>query len=267
MKVLYIDSLLIFELASDVTLLWAAGKLCRAGRRPLRLLAAGGLGAAYTLLTVLWAPAGTLVCRAAVLAAMLLTAYGGERGLWRIGLAYLGMCAVYAGAAAAVTYTAGRASLRALLFALGMSLGLCSLPFRFPRPAGGTVQLTLVCGDRQVELRALRDTGNRLREPISGEGTVIADEAALLPLLKPEQRLSLARSAGKPAAERLLSLGPGFRLLPYRTLDGGGLLLAFRPERVYMDGVCRCDLWAALAPGPLAPGSGCSAIIGGEQPE
>ena len=38
MRVLYLDSLLFFELASDLTLLWAAGKLCQARRRKLRLL-------------------------------------------------------------------------------------------------------------------------------------------------------------------------------------------------------------------------------------
>ena len=262
MRIVYIDSLLFFELVSDCTLLWAAGKLCAARRRRLRLLGAGCLGAAYALLAVLWPPAASLPGKAAALAGMLLVAYGGEKGLWRLSLAFLAMCAVYAGAASAVVWTAGRASLRALVFALGMSLGVCALPFRFSGVKGGRVPVRLVCGERSVELLALRDTGNRLREPVSGDPALIAEEAVLLPLLEPETRRRLERSAGLSAPERLSLLGPGFRLLPYRTLDGGGLLLAFRPEKVYADGELCPGLWAALSPAPLGTGEGCTALLG-----
>ncbi len=265
MRVLYVDSLLFFELVSDFTLLWAAGKLCQAARRKLRLLAAAVLGAAYTLLAVLWPPAARLPCKAAALGLMLLTAYGGERRLGRLSLAYLAMCAVYAGAASAVVWTAGKASLRSLVFALGISLGVCALPFRFSGKRGGRVRLRLERGTRSVELLALRDTGNLLREPLSGEAALIAEEAALLPLLEPELRRRLTATGGLPAPERLLALGPGFRLLPYRTLDGEGLLLAFRAERAYMDGQPGPGLWAALAPGPLNAGDGCTALLGGDE--
>ena len=263
MRVVYIDSLLFFELVSDCTLLWAAGKLCSARRRKLRLLGAGGLGAAYALLAVLWPPAACLPAKAAALGAMLLLAYGGEKGLGRIAMAFLAMCAVYAGAASAVVWTAGKASLRALVFALGLSLGICALPFRFSGMRGGRARVELVCGERRVELLALRDTGNRLREPISGDPALVAEEAALIPLLEPELRDTLRRTAGLPAPERLSALGPGFRLLPYRTLDGAGLLLAFRPEKARVDGTLCPGLWAALSPGPLRPGNGCSALLGG----
>ena len=264
MRVLYLDSLLVFELVSDLTLLWAAGKLCQARRRKLRLLAAAFLGAGYALLSLLWPPAASFPGKAVSLAAMLLIAYGREKGLWRLGLAYLAMCAVYAGAASAVVWTAGRASLRALVFALGISLGVCALPFRFSGRRGGRASLHLVCGDRSVELPALRDTGNRLREPLSGDPALIAEEGDLLPLLEPEVQAVLRATAGLPAPDRLQALGPGFRLLPYRTLEGSGLLLAFRPEQAYVDGVLQPGLWAALSPGPIRPGDGCAALLGGE---
>ena len=265
MRVLYLDSLLFFELVSDVTLLWAAGTLCQARRRKLRLLAAASLGAIYALLSVLWPPAASLPGKVLSLAVMLLTAYGKEKGLWRLSLAFLAMCAVYAGAASAVIWTAGKASLRALVFALGISLGICALPFRFSGRRGGIVRLRLVRGSRSVELNALRDTGNRLREPLSGDPALIAAEADLLPLLEPEVQSRLLATAGLPAPERLTVLGAGFRLLPYRTLEGGGLLLAFRPDQVFVDGTYCPGLWAALSPGPLHPGDGCAALLGSDE--
>ena len=265
MRVLYVDSLLFFELVSDFTLLWAAGKLCQARRSKPRLLGAAVLGAIYTLSAVLWPPAASLPGKAAALGLMLLAAYGGEKKLGRLSLAFLAMCAVYAGAAAAVVWTAGRASLRALIFALGMSLGVCALPFRFSGRRGGRVRLRLERDGRSTELTALRDTGNLLREPLSGEAALIAEEAVLLPLLEPELRDKLRATAGLPAPERMLILGPGFRLLPYRTLEGDGLLLAFRLTGAYIDDVPCQGLWAALSPRPLKTGDGCTALLGGEE--
>ena len=94
---------------------------------------------------------------------------------------------------------------------------------------------------------------------------MIAAEADLLPLLEPELQSRLSATAGLSAPERLTVLGPGFRLLPYRTLGENGLLLAFRPEQVYVDGILCPDIWAALCPGSLRPGDGCAALLGGDE--
>ena len=64
---------------------------------------------------------------------------------------------------------------------------------------------------------------------------------------------------------RLVELGGGFRLLPYRTVDGEGFLLAFRPEAVYVDGELRRGYWAAMSPRPIAARSGCTALMNGEE--
>ena len=50
------------------------------------------------------------------------------------------------------------------------------------------VKLKLVCADSERELTALLDTGNRLREPVSGGPVLVAGEAELLPLLSEESR-------------------------------------------------------------------------------
>ena len=264
MRVLYIDSLFWLELTADALLLWASGKLCAAVRRPLRLLAAGAFGAAYAVLTVCWAAAASFPAKVAALLGMLLIAYGGERRLWKLGLAFLCMCAVFSGVTMAVVLAAGRSSARALLFSLGVSMGVCALPFRFAGRKGGAARLTLSGEGGEVALVALRDTGNELREPISGQSVILASEAELLPLFDAPTREALRATAGRPAPERLLALGRGFRLLPMETAAGRELTLCFRVERVCVDGAARGGGWAAFSPLPIHTKEGYSALICGD---
>lgn len=265
MKVLYIDSLFVLEWLADLLLLWSAGKLCGAVRRSWRLLLGGMFGALYALGAVFLPELERTIPRLVSLLLMLLIAYGGMRGLGRLVLAFLCMCAVFAGVTTAVRTAAGAASARALLFSFGISLGLCTLPFRFSGRKGGVCQLRLwsESGD-EVQLRALRDTGNSLREPISGAPAVLAAESLLLPLLPPEQQLLLRQTSSLSAEERMRFLGRGYRLLPYHSVNGAGLLLAFRVAEAEVDGQPLGICWAALSPQPIHTPEGCCALVSGD---
>lgn len=260
---IYIDRLFWFELLSDLTLLRAAGRLCKAPSNGLRLAASALLGAAYAVCCVFFPVLDRFPVHALILLLMLLLAYGSSRRLWRTALAFLFMCAVYSGVSMLFARETGHASIRSLLCALGLSLGVCALPFRFSGVAGGTAELKL-CGRVTVCLDALVDTGNLLREPISGASVILAAEAELRPLLSEEQQLRLRESEGAEAYERLLRLGSGFRLIPCRTVSGGSLLLAFRLNVVFVNGVRFRNVWVAMVPGSFSPGEGCNAIIGQE---
>lgn len=264
MRVLYVDSLFFMELTADTLLLWAAGKLCGAKRKALRLLAAGLFGGAYALTALFWPPAGGWAGRAASLAGMLLIAYGREQGLWKTGLAFLFLCAVFGGVMTAVTLAAGKATARALLFSAGVSLGVCALPFRFSGRRGGTCRLRLVTACGEAELTALRDTGDRLVDPFTGRPVVIASEQALLPLFSEETRAALAATAGLPPEERLPLLGTGFCLIPLETVSGRGLALCTSVAEVYSEGeplgCCRAVVSRTELRG------GCEALISGDIP-
>ena len=263
MKVIYIDRLFWFEMLSDLTLLRAAGKLCRIHPSPLRLAASALFGAAYAVLCIFFPILDCLPIHAFVLILMLLLAYGRSRKLWRISLAFLFMCAVYSGVSMLFVRETGQTSIRSLLFSLGLSLGVCALPFRFTGSAGGIAEVRL-CGGTTVCLDAFVDTGNFLKEPISGGSVILAGEETLLPLLAEKQQSALKKSAGLAPYERLLYLGSGFRLVPCRTLSGGSLLLAFRPKAVFVDGVRFRNVWVAMVPDSFSPGDGCNALIGQE---
>ena len=263
MRVLYIDRFFFTELAADTVLLWAAGKLCGAVRKPLRLLFAGLLGAAYALLALFLPAASHWYCKAAAFAGMLLLAYGQERKLLRIALAFLFLCAVYGGMAAAVALAAGEASARGLLFAGLVSLGVCALPFRFSGKRGGVAELRLRGEGGEVVLRAMRDTGHRLSDPFTGKPVIFAGESALTPLFSDEQKMLLGETAGLPPEERLKRLGRGFCLLPIRTVGGSSIVLAGNVREAELDGQPLGEVRAAFSLGEVK-GDGCEALVGGD---
>jgi len=263
MRVLYIDRLFFLELAADTLLLWAAGRLCGAVRNPLRLLLAGLLGASFAVLALLFPFISRWYGKAAALAGMLLLSYGREKRLGRIALAFLFLCAVYGGVAAAVTFAAGEASGRALLFASLVSLGVCALPFRYSARKGGISVLQLRGEGGEVSLRALRDTGHLLSDPFTGKPVVVASEHAVEQLFSTEQRLALNATSVMPPAERLKRLGSGFCLLPVNTVGGEGLLLAGKVQEARLDGRSLGDGWVAFSGGELR-GAGYEAIVSGE---
>jgi hypothetical protein len=73
---------------------------------------------------------------------------------------------------------------------------------------------------------ALRDTGNTLRDPITGEAVTVLSPALGEKLGIPEEVLR------DPAGAML----PGLRLIPARTVGGGGLLAAVRCDSVTIGG-------------------------------
>lgn len=86
------------------------------------------------------------------------------------------------------------------------------------------VPVRLMWDGRTVELTALRDTGNTLRDPLTGEGILIAGPRAAKELLGLEQS-HLEDPSGTMVTWRM----PGLRLVPYRAVgQEQGLLLGVR---------------------------------------
>lgn len=105
---------------------------------------------------------------------------------------------------------------------------LCYIGFRGNAGAKEYVNVTLRHNDNTVELTALQDTGNTLRDPITGQSVMIlsADIAkALLGLTEKQLRNPVDTMAeGKVG---------GLRLLPYHTIgNSSDFLLAKRMEHV-----------------------------------
>lgn len=101
---------------------------------------------------------------------------------------------------------------------------------------------------KEVKLLALRDTGNTLRDPITGESVLVisADAATTLTGLKANQLAHPVETA---------ALYPGFRLLPYHAVgQPGGMLLMKRFSDVTMGGK-QGDRLVAFAPDVIGRGA------------
>lgn len=202
------------------------GRLCGLSapsrkRIALSSLGCGGLSLLCTMLRISWLslvplPAAVSICylpqgranlgRATVMT-LLSTFFAGG----------LGMCLLPFIASQPLTCLSA-------LALLGASLPLIRLT---PSLQGPITQLELRMGNRQVLLPAMTDTGNLLRDPITGCAVIIISARAARPLFPDAVSL-----------HDYHKLPPGFRLLPVHTAAGSTLMPLFRPGgcELYLDG-------------------------------
>lgn len=123
----------------------------------------------------------------------------------------------------------------AILAAVSAVLTLLGGKFFTRRTSRRFADVTVTYNGKSVRLSALCDSGNLLREPISGKPCIVADAEALRSLLPPDVR----RAAASGRAEALETIGieriGRIRLVPARTATGEGMLIAFRPDAVTLE--------------------------------
>ena len=272
MKVIYADSLVLLNAVIDYLLLLSAGKLCALPLRRGRMALGALWGGAYALACA--ALGGALAHPLAKLTAgalAVLIAFGCRTRPLRAVLAFYGAAAAFAGAVYAAMSLAGLpretglllpVSPRVLVLSFALSYAVITLAFR---SVGRRSERTLCTVElefegRLVALRALRDTGNELTDPLTGCGVVIVQAETLRPLLPGAE---LAARDPAAALEAACALWPGrFRLISCTGVAAGrALLLCFRPDAVYVEGHRRRDLLAAVSPNTLCPDGEYGAIL------
>ncbi len=124
------------------------------------------------------------------------------------------------------------------------------------------VRLTLF--ERSCEFRALVDSGNLLRDPLSGRSVIVVKREVLLPLLPP----ALARAAHTGRADDWLQdtrYVRYIRLIPMQTATGKSLLPALLPTELWItEGKHTYAADYLIAPSDLgSSASGFDAVIPG----
>lgn len=175
--------------------------------------------------------------------------FGLNRSALSRGAVYLLLCLALEGIAAG----AGEGKEAALLFWGGGVYLLCRAGY-----GGGReyVDVELTYRGATHSVLALRDTGNLLRDPVTGEGVLVAGADV------GSRILGLPEGDFRDPVE-VLEKVPGLRLIPYNTIGQEGSMMPaarFRNARI---GKGRRDVLVAFAPEIIGRGEGYQMLTGG----
>ncbi|MDR0813692.1 MAG: sigma-E processing peptidase SpoIIGA [Oscillospiraceae bacterium] len=240
MKVLYIDTYALINLAVNYFLLLATGKLCGIAPKRRRMGLAAAIGAAYAVLAVLppsvFPPSRVFespVCFALSVPAVCFAAFGRSKRFLRLTLVFfLASCASGGLLYALDSVSHGRlfANLSFRLFILVFFLAFIAISVVFSRSAansGRVSDLAFTYDGKSCVLRALRDSGNTLTDSATGLPCAVVPQSLL-----PEINID------------------GLRKIPYTTVAGQGEIPVFVPEWTLVDGKA-ARLAVAISPHEL----------------
>lgn len=249
----YIDGVFLLNFLVDFLLLLAATRICgypiRGGRTLLAALL-GGVYAACCLLPGFYFLGNTL-WRVVSLGGMAVIAYGFTKSALRRGIVFALLSLALGGAVMGM----GKGGVVGILCAAAVLCLLCC--FGFQGRIGGTtyVPVELTYGDKHLRITALQDTGNTLRDPVTGRDVLVvgADVASELTGLTPRQLQSPVESVG---------VLPGLRLIPYHSVGTHSFMLAMRFQNVKI-GTWQGSSLVAFAPEGLSSEGAYQALTGG----
>ncbi len=273
MRIIYADSVLALNFVIDYLLLLSTGKICALPLVRWRMALAALWGGAYAVGSLAYPQFFALAaCKIFSGIALAAIAFGGLGGFLRATAVFFAVSAAFGGAVYAALSIGGvdpskslvlPLSLRTLILSFALCYALLSIVFRGAARRGraevGKVEVSL--RDRNVSFKALRDTGNELRDS-KGAPVIVAEWAAAAPLF-PELR---EQPALDPASLLLeMDALDGMRgrgsLLPCLTATNpNGLLPCFRVDAVFINGKKAPHCLLALIPGPISRDSSYRAI-------
>ena len=232
----------------DFLLLMGANRLAGFPHAPLRCALAAGISGIYGGLCLKYSFLGMFLWHFLSLVLISAVAYGISirRGVLFI-LLRLAVCGIASGSRG-----------MGLLAAAAVVGLLCLLGFGGRAYGREYIPVELCYSGKKLRLLALRDTGNMLRDPITGQDVLVVDAQAGQTLLG----LSLAQLKDPIGAVASASV-PGLRLLPYRSIGSPqGMLAAIRLDNTKI-GDFRGSTVVAFAPQKLDSEGIYRALTGG----
>lgn len=128
-------------------------------------------------------------------------------------------------------------------------------------PAQARYCVTIEANGESVKLDALMDTGNSLTDLMSEKPVLLAECEAVQKLIPQNLRAVFQSPAGKASQELMQSdalKALHFRMIPFDSVGGEGLLPAFRTDRIVIQGgkteVCAEGIYVAVSSRPFAGG-------------
>lgn len=280
--VVYIDRVAVLNLMVDYLLLMTTATLAGTPLRRLRFGLCAVGGSAYAVAVFLLPVLAHPLCRIGAGIVMAMCAFGEEVRPWRLTALFWLLSGGLAGLLLALGLLSGAPyglvsrvsyadiSWPVLLGGAAVFYGLLHLLFRQTarHERGELMDIDVVVGGRRCRLRALRDNGNTLRDPIRGQPVLVAEAAALRRLWPAETAEILGRAV--PPEEKMALLHRAgvdipFVLLPFRAVGTeGGLLLACRSDYVQIGRRSVMHTLVALTDTQVGAG-GYQALWGGRE--
>lgn len=229
MVTVYVDVVMGLNFAVDFLLLLGTNRLAGYPPGTLRSAAAGALGGIYGGMCMMpgFRFLGNTLWRLVSLGLMGGIAFGFNRAAVRRVMLFVLLSMALGGIATGL----GHGGLVPLVLSAGGLCLLCSVGFQ-GKLGTAYVPVELLHNGKKICLMALRDTGNTLRDPVTGESVLVvgADTAREL--------LGLTRQQVASPVETMVSgKMSGLRLIPYRAVGQScGMLLAVQLDRVKVDG-------------------------------
>ena len=276
--VVYIDSVFVLNALIDYLLLLTAAYLAGIPLQRRRYLIAALLGGSYAAAVLFpgmelrssWQgklAAGVLLCG---------IAFAGTGRCLRMALLSAAVSCGFAGCVMGLGMLSGGAvpvvrgifytniGLQTLLLSAVAVYLLLTVAFRARAAHAVSKELlpvVICCGERRVFLTALCDTGNEVRDPLTGRPVLVASLEHLTGLWQERLGKLLTADRLRDPPQVLGSLDADsalrFQLLPYRAVGAsGGLLLAFRSDWTKIGRRTYSNLLIAISPTELRNGYG-----------
>lgn len=253
---IYLDIVVILNFFVDFLLIIGTNHISGHPMGAKRAAAAALIGAAYAAGCVLpgFRFLSSMLWRIISLGLMSVVAFGWDISTLRRGILFVFLSMALGGIAMGF----GNGGFWAIIMAaLGVCL-LCILGFQGRPGQQQYVPVSITHGGKRVNLTALVDTGNTLRDPVSGVPVLVVDSDAA------EKLLSLTTEQLMRPVETIASGHyPGLRLIPYSAVgQSTGMLLGLRVEQLTVNGRIE-RMIVAFAPQRIGQGRPYQALAGG----
>ncbi|MBS6564683.1 MAG: hypothetical protein DBY09_02780 [Selenomonadales bacterium] len=238
----YFEQVLFDNLLMDFSLLLCARVLSGRRQSLLRLLAAAAIGAIYACLMPVIGFLDFLPLKLALPCAMALCAFASkkQKGFWAAALSFIGGTLLSGGAAFGLSYllnadmlavpggffTSGSTA-RSIIFGLSATAlsvsGLLALIKKRRRIISGEAELIVTIDNKTVRLHSFIDSGNCLKDALSGLPVAIAGRDCVKQLLNDDMN----RLLDGQIPEAL----PGIHIIGYKSVGGEGVLYGIQPQQ------------------------------------
>lgn len=253
--VVYLDGVMGLNFLIDWLLLLGVNRLAGYPPGVGRAAAAAAVGGGYAGLCLIpgFSFLASGLCRLLCLGIISLAAFGICRSAVSRGMMFMLLSMALGGL---LLCTNAGTFWELLMGACGVAL-LCGLSFGHGTPGRKLISVKLEHQGVNTAFYALHDTGNTLKDPLTGEPVLVAGPeiaSRLLGLKREELQDPVLTLSSKPLK--------GLRLIPFRTVGvENGFLLGVRCDRVEMQGM-RGRKLVAFSPEGFS-GDGYDGLIGG----